>query len=288
MFDPSVIFQRTHEGRAEIKQKSHGLTQSERLVLIMVDGVSTYQQVRDKLPSLTDDRFNRALRKLQQKELILEVFMPTEEAEAEHLEEDVIERFLHQDALDPVTIIMFDPEDELAGISAPAASPYQKPQETPAMAPPPAPQLAPQPPLQAELQPSPQSLAQEMPTAVASASIPSITLPTAPESAPVSVAGEQPVSEPASAPAPMPSARPELVVALDDVHKEMVDLLAEEVRQRNLDRPARVVGRPEMPPPQFNISSSRPVERKAPLMQLHWGYWMMGVGTAFIVGYFLI
>ena len=70
MFNPSIIFQRTHAGREEIKQKSHGLTQSERLVLIMIDGVASYQGVRDKLPALTDVRFERALKKLHQKELV--------------------------------------------------------------------------------------------------------------------------------------------------------------------------------------------------------------------------
>ncbi|GAB3542595.1 hypothetical protein GCM10027343_14800 [Noviherbaspirillum agri] len=268
MFDPSVIFQRTHEGRAEIKQKSHGLTQSERLVLIMVDGVSTYQQVRDKLPSLTDDRFNRGLRKLHQKELILEVFMPTEEAEAEHLEQEVIDRFLHQDALDPVTIIMFDPEDELGGISAPAVSPYQKLLEKTPSAAQPLPQLEPQWSRQEPAQPAPQTAPQI--GAVAQA------------------ASEAAVLEPQEIHTPAASAEsaPPPVEALDDVHKEMVDLLAEEVRQRNVARPARMAGRPEAPP--LNILPPKPAERRSSSVQLHWGYWMMGIGATFIVGYFVL
>lgn len=128
MFEPSIIFQRSQEGREEIKQKSHGLTQSERLVLIMVDGVSSCEEIRRKLPALTDDRFNRALNKLQQKELVLEVFMPVEGQEAEELDRAVIDRFLQQDPLDPVTIIMLDPEEELAGITAPAARKMQSPE----------------------------------------------------------------------------------------------------------------------------------------------------------------
>ena len=127
MFDPSIIFQRTEVGRNEIRQKSRGLTQSERLVLIMVDGVSTYQQVRTKLSSLTDERFNRAVSNLQKKELILEVFLPVEGQVAEELESTVVDRFLHQDPLDPVTIILRDPDDELGmlgkGIAARAQSP---------------------------------------------------------------------------------------------------------------------------------------------------------------------
>lgn len=110
---PSVIFQRSQAGRDEIKQKSHGLTQSERLVLIMVDGVACHADIRTKLPVLTDERFARALRRLQEKELVLEVFMPVEGQSAEELEPELIDRFLRQDALDPVTIIVRDPEDEL-------------------------------------------------------------------------------------------------------------------------------------------------------------------------------
>jgi hypothetical protein len=270
MFDPSVIFQRTHEGRTEIKQKSHGLTQSERLVLIMVDGVSSYQVVRDKLPALTDDRFNRALHKLHQKELILEVFMPTQEDEAEHLEQDVIERFLHQDALDPVTIIMFDPEDELAGISAPASSPYKKAMEKPASTPQPAPHSAPQPILQSAPQPLSQPVSQPSPL---------------PDPVPTS-GSPAPVAEPLLTP-PISSAQQEPVVALDDEHKEMVDSLARELKQRLLDRPAKTPERQETPP-QFHFPDPKPHVHKMPMLQMHWGYWMMGIGTAFIVGYFLL
>ena len=127
MFDPSIIFQRTHAGRDEIQQKSHGLTQSERLVLIMVDGASTYREVRNKLPVLTEERFERALSNLQKKELILEVFMPIEGQAAEELERTVIDRFLQQDPMDPVTIILRDPEDELGFLSQRSGPPPVNP-----------------------------------------------------------------------------------------------------------------------------------------------------------------
>jgi hypothetical protein len=117
MTDSSIIFQRTHSGREEIHQKSHGLTQSERLVLIMVDGVSSFKEMRAKLPVLTDERFSRALQKLQAKELVLEVFMPLDGQAPEELERTVIDRFLQQDPMDPVTVILRDPEDELGMLS---------------------------------------------------------------------------------------------------------------------------------------------------------------------------
>ena len=117
MTDPGIIFQRTHTGREEIHKKSHGLTQSERLVLIMVDGVSTYKDIRAKLPVLTDERFERALQKLQLKELVLEVFMPLDGQAPDELERTVIDRFLQQDPMDPLTVILHDPEDELGMLS---------------------------------------------------------------------------------------------------------------------------------------------------------------------------
>lgn len=130
MIDPVTIFQRTHSGREEIHRKSHGLTQSERLVLIMVDGVSTYQQIRAKLPVLSDERFDRALYKLQLKELVLEVFMPVEGQAADELDRVIIDNFLQQDALDPVTIIFQDPDDVL-GMMPPAPSPRSSLSPTP-------------------------------------------------------------------------------------------------------------------------------------------------------------
>lgn len=112
MIEPTTIFQRTQAGRNEIYQKSHGLTQSERLVLIMVDGTTSFEGIRTKLPVLTDERFNRALSNLQKKELVLEVFLPMGEVGPDEVESTVIDRFLQQDPLDPVTIIAFDPEEE--------------------------------------------------------------------------------------------------------------------------------------------------------------------------------
>lgn len=140
MFDPSAIFQRSHTGREEIHQKSHGLTQSERLVLIMIDGVSTYQQLRSKLPVLTDERFERALKKLHKKELALEVLMPLDDQAPEELERTVIDRFLQQDPLDPLTIIMRDPEEAFEDMLGSSSQKLESQQTgTPESAPVPAP-----------------------------------------------------------------------------------------------------------------------------------------------------
>lgn len=123
----STIFQRTESGRAEIKNKMHGLTQSERLALIVVDGVSPYSKLRQKLKGLADERFQRALTKLAQKNLIFEVLLQTGE-EQEALDSASVDRFLHQDPLDPVTIISFDAEDEYGiDMSEEAGGPVTEP-----------------------------------------------------------------------------------------------------------------------------------------------------------------
>lgn len=157
MFEPTTIFQRSHAGRTEIHEKKCGLTQSERLVLIMIDGVASYSGVRAKLPVLTDDRFERATRTLLRKELILEVFMRVEDPVPEVVERSVIDMFLQQDPMDPVTILMLDddegfPElDHSSSIKRPAwadqppSAEFSIPRARPAdeKAPPPAPIFAP-------------------------------------------------------------------------------------------------------------------------------------------------
>lgn len=116
----SAIYQRTESGRNEIRNKLHGLTQSERLVLIVVDGVTPYGAMRLKLKGLVQERFDRALSKLLQKRMIIEVLLPTDDDVADNYDSATVDRFLQQDPLDPVTIISFDPEDEFGLDDAPS------------------------------------------------------------------------------------------------------------------------------------------------------------------------
>lgn len=222
MIDPAVIFQRTLAGREEIQQKSHGLTQSERLVLIMVDGVATYQEVRNKLPVLTDERFARAMTNLLKKELILEVFLPIESQKPEELERTIIDRFLQQDPLDPVTMIFTDPEEELGLLAEVPSQPHIE-----------------------------KSIAQEEPMTVsASSSVASSTAP-----------------------------------AMDDMHNQMADSLGRELRERQLERSAQT--QPQIHRPIPIIQQSTASEKNNALLRVHWGYWMIGVGCAFIAGFIL-
>lgn len=107
-----VIFQRTESGRAEIRSKERGLTQSERLVLIIADGVSSYAALRGKLKSLARERFDRAVRKLTDKGLLYEVMFPEEGQQPDTVDPELMDRFLRQEDGDPVSIISFDPEEE--------------------------------------------------------------------------------------------------------------------------------------------------------------------------------
>lgn len=49
VFDVMIISRRTASGMAEIRNKTHELTQSERLVRIIVDGVAPCDGLREKL-----------------------------------------------------------------------------------------------------------------------------------------------------------------------------------------------------------------------------------------------
>jgi hypothetical protein len=111
--DNAAILQRTDVGLETIKTKSIRLTQSERLILIIVDGVTPYSALRDKVWALSTERVTRAFKTLLEKNLIFEVLLREENQQPEELDSSLVDRFLEQDALDPVTIIIsFDPEDD--------------------------------------------------------------------------------------------------------------------------------------------------------------------------------
>ncbi len=232
MTDLNIIFQRTQSGRNEIYNKSHGLTQSERLVLIMIDGVTPYQGVRAKLPVLVEDRFNRALLNLQKKELILEVFMPLEGQAPDDVESTVIDRFLQQDPLDPLTIIFVDPEEEL-GIPHLASAPKRS-------------------------EPAPPKWA---------------------------AATEQGgMSNTSTVEANHSISQSDSDMDFDDL-VELADTVEKEVKARHSERGNRP--RPAMESIHHAREHMRQhADRERSLIRsLHWGYWLIGVGIAFIGGF---
>jgi hypothetical protein len=106
----SAIYQRTDAGRMEIQLKKQGLTQSERLLLIVVDGRAPLSELGEKLKVLEGNRVIRAVEKLACKHLIYEVLMVSAVPKADAFDTEVVDRFLQQDPLDPVTIVSFDDE----------------------------------------------------------------------------------------------------------------------------------------------------------------------------------
>lgn len=235
MFLSTTIYQRTQVGRDEIYRKQAGLTQSERLVLIMVDGTTSCQDIRTKLPALKDERFERAMHTLLKKELITEVFLPVEGQESEQIETEVVNRFLHQDPADPVTIISYNPEEDFDEL------PLQK---TP------------------EISVKPVS------------SIPELDVVVAP------------------------------VPAVDEAHAKMADSLQQEMQALSIERRQRLEQAPKVIPEHEPMQSLKLQQDLPPKAQLqpqppqtlnerggigfHWGYWLIGIGLSFIIGFFFV
>ncbi|HTN48888.1 MAG TPA: hypothetical protein VMK32_05605 [Burkholderiaceae bacterium] len=106
----SMIYQRTDRGVREVYEKSHQFTQSERLILILLDGRLNVAGLKTRLPSLNDERIERALRKLQDAGLV-EPMGAGDPSRANgsgvregRLEPEAVAQFLEQSDLDPITI----------------------------------------------------------------------------------------------------------------------------------------------------------------------------------------
>lgn len=122
----SMIYRRTDRGVREVYEKSHQFTQSERLILILLDGRLTVSGLQARLPSLNDERVARALGKLQDAGLV----EPIGAAEAirsdnalvagVRLEPEAVAHFLEQTDLDPVTV--FGDTDEAVAVERVRAS----------------------------------------------------------------------------------------------------------------------------------------------------------------------
>jgi hypothetical protein len=109
----SMVYQRTDQGVREVYEKSHQFTQSERLILILLDGRLNVAGLKTRLPSLNDERIERALRKLQDANLVEPMGAGPRPGDAPgrgQLEPEAVAQFLEQSDLDPVTI--FGDSDE--------------------------------------------------------------------------------------------------------------------------------------------------------------------------------
>jgi hypothetical protein len=109
----NVQLQRTQKGREEIRQKTHVLTQSERMLLVLADGVTPTQVLRRKLRSMPERPLMLAIADLTAKGF-LEKAVPSESQPADKLDAATIERFVRQDPQDPIAISALTIQSELA------------------------------------------------------------------------------------------------------------------------------------------------------------------------------
>jgi len=107
----SMIYRRTDRGVREVYEKSHQFTQSERLILILLDGRLNVGGLKLRLPSLNDERIERAMRKLQDAGLVEPMGQTGQTRtngsgvlDAARLEPEAVAQFLEQTELDPITI----------------------------------------------------------------------------------------------------------------------------------------------------------------------------------------
>ena len=114
----SMMYRRTDRGVREVYEKSHQFTQSERLILILLDGRLNVAGLKTRLPSLNDERIERALRKLQAASLVEPISYEAGKGngslpETAALEPEAVAQFLEQTDLDPITVFG-DSEEAIA------------------------------------------------------------------------------------------------------------------------------------------------------------------------------
>ena len=93
-FQDNVIFQRTEMGANEIRNGKVVLRHNERLVLVLIDGATSYAQLRTKMRGLVRERFDLALTGLQEKGLIVDILFPLIDQHKDAIAPEVLVDFL--------------------------------------------------------------------------------------------------------------------------------------------------------------------------------------------------
>lgn len=93
-FQDGMIFQRTETGSEEIRKGKIVLRHNERLVLVLIDGVTNYAQLRAKMRGLVQERFDLALTGLQEKGLIVDILFPLIDQHKDAIAPEVLVDFL--------------------------------------------------------------------------------------------------------------------------------------------------------------------------------------------------
>ncbi len=96
---------RTSTGSQEIQHKSGRLTQSERLVLIVLTDNTTIEGLCGKLPSLRPERIEQAMRRLMELGLAFNAGEVGASANSHEFTPTTISDFLRQTEADPVTVM---------------------------------------------------------------------------------------------------------------------------------------------------------------------------------------
>lgn len=98
-FQDDMIFQRTETGSDEIRKGKIVLRHNERLVLVLIDGVTSYAQIRAKMRGLVQERFDLALTGLQEKGLIVDILFPLIDQHKDAIAPEVLVDFLQANSL---------------------------------------------------------------------------------------------------------------------------------------------------------------------------------------------
>jgi hypothetical protein len=115
-----AIFQRTETGSDEIRKGKIVLRHNERLVLVLIDGVTNYAQLRAKMRGLVQERFDLALLGLQEKGLIVDILFPVIDQHRDAIAPEVLVDFLKANSQDSTgnsvsgAVKTHDPQNEHA------------------------------------------------------------------------------------------------------------------------------------------------------------------------------
>lgn len=124
MFQLSATYQRSAEGRHEIVKKCCGLTQTERLALILVDGINPASEVRDRIHALNNESFRKVMDKLLSLGLICEVIEAPADLAHGQVREARLASVRVRDRLAPVTIVRNDPQYDFSVGTVAAATDF--------------------------------------------------------------------------------------------------------------------------------------------------------------------
>lgn len=95
-----MIYQRTELGNAEIRQNRLGLSKIERLLLVLVDGVNHFADLKQQIKSKDVNLLEAALNTLLGQDLIYEVMFVAKGQVPDVVESELLDRFLQADRSD--------------------------------------------------------------------------------------------------------------------------------------------------------------------------------------------